>query len=80
MSNAQHTPGPWEFYLLRDAANDGFGYIRSAPHDGLEIAHLGDAGRSRAENIANGVLMHADPTGKITRDVEDIIAQATRVP
>ena len=56
-----HTPGPWQFYELLDHAHDGLGYIRTVPEDGLEIAHHGDSGRSRSENVANGHLLAAAP-------------------
>ena len=56
-----HTSGPWQFYELLDRAHDGLGYIRTVPEDGLEIAHHGDSGRSRSENVANGHLLAAAP-------------------
>jgi hypothetical protein len=55
-----HTPGPWQFYDLRPH-DDGLGYIRPLPEDGLEIAHHGDSGRSREENLANAALIAAAP-------------------
>lgn len=54
-----HTPGPWQFYRL--SGDDGLGYIRADPEDGLEIAHHGDSGRAREENEANGALIAAAP-------------------
>jgi hypothetical protein len=60
-----HTPAPWQYCELGidrpGSIVDGLGYIRRDPEDGLEIAHLGDTGRSREENEANGNLIATAP-------------------
>lgn len=56
---SKHTPGPWQFYRLR--GDDGIGYIRPDPEDGIEIAHHGDMDRSPEENDANAKLIAAAP-------------------
>lgn len=50
------TKSPWKTYAP-DAWTDGLSYIRPADEDGMEIAHHGDAGRSRVENEANAALI-----------------------
>jgi len=50
------TRGPWKTYAP-DAWTDGISYIRPADEDGMEIAHHGDAGRSRVANEANAALI-----------------------
>lgn len=61
MSETKFTPGPWVFRELTSEPVDGLGYIEREKHDGKEIAHHGDMGRSRDENRANGNLIAAAP-------------------
>lgn len=51
------TPRPWQFDELRGGHPDGCGYIRPVEGDFHEIAHHGDMGRSRDENLANAALI-----------------------
>ncbi len=60
MSEAKHTPGPWEFTELR-SSDDGLGYIRPVDWDGAEIAHHGDTLRSAETNRANARLIARAP-------------------
>lgn len=55
---AKATPGPWVFLELTTKP-DGLGYIQREDHDGKEIAHHGDMGRSRNENCTNAALIVA---------------------
>jgi hypothetical protein len=58
--NGWVTERPWKFVPMtsrREDSADGFGYIRPADEDGREIAHYGDADRSRSENIANAAFI-----------------------
>ena len=52
---SEHTPTPWHFEELSQRP-DGCGYLRCET-DNLEIAHHGDMGRSREENLANAAFI-----------------------